>query len=66
VFALLRATCNDSGSPRRTSALYCRWGTVIWKRVPLLVQALGLAAQQVHELLIFIMPYNISARRGTA
>ena len=25
----------------------------IWKRVPLLVQALGLAAQQVHELLDF-------------
>jgi len=34
----------------------------IWKRVPLLVQALGLAVEQVHSSSTFIMRCNTSAK----
>src|SRR6266567_3821629 len=54
VFALLRSYLQRLGITQADQVLFIADGAPwIWKRVPLLVQALGLAAQQVHELLDF-------------
>jgi hypothetical protein len=54
VFALLRTYLHRLGIPQADQVLFIADGAPwIWKRVPLLVHALGLAAQQVHELLDF-------------
>src|SRR6266567_5447032 len=54
VFALLRSYWQRLGITQADHILFLADGAPwIWKRVPLLVQALGLAAQQVHELLDF-------------
>ena len=54
VFALLRTYLHRLGITQADQVLFIADGAPwIWKRVPLLVQALGLAVQQVHELLDF-------------
>src|SRR5712691_6485428 len=54
VFALLRSYLQRLAITQADQVLFIADGAPwIWKRVPLLVQALGLAAQQVHELLDF-------------
>jgi hypothetical protein len=54
VFALLRAYLQRLKITQADHVLFIADGAPwIWKRVPLLVQALGLAAAQVHELLDF-------------
>jgi hypothetical protein len=54
VFALLRTYLQRLGITQADQVLFIADGAPwIWKRVPLLVQALGLAAEQVHELLDF-------------
>ena len=54
VFALLRTYLQRLEITQADQVLFIADGASwIWKRVPLLVQALGLAAQQVHELLDF-------------
>ena len=54
VFALLRTYLQGLVITQADQVLFIADGAPwIWKRVPLLVQALGLAAQQVHELLDF-------------
>jgi hypothetical protein len=54
VFALLRTYLQRLSITQADQVLFVADGAPwIWKRVPLLVQALGLAAQQVHELLDF-------------
>jgi len=54
VFALLRTYLQQLGITQADQVLFIADGAPwIWKRVPLLVQALGLAAEQVHELLDF-------------
>jgi hypothetical protein len=54
VFALLRIYLQRLEITRADHVLFIADGAPwIWKRVPLLVQALGLAAAQVHELLDF-------------
>ncbi len=54
VFALLRTYVQRLSITQADQVLFVADGAPwIWKRVPLLVQALGLAAQQVHELLDF-------------
>jgi hypothetical protein len=54
VFALLRTYLHRLGITQADQVLFLADGAPwIWKRVPLLVQALGLAGQQVHELLDF-------------
>jgi len=54
VFALLRTYLQRLEITRADHVLFLADGAPwIWKRVPLLVQALGLAAAQVHELLDF-------------
>jgi len=54
VFALLRSYLQRLEITRADHVLFIADGAPwIWKRVPLLVQALGLAAAQVHELLDF-------------
>src|SRR5246127_1389879 len=54
VFALLRSYLQRLEIPQADQVLFIADGAPwIWKRVPLLVQALGLAAEQVHELLDF-------------
>ena len=54
VFALLRPYLQRLEITQADQVLFIADGAPwIWKRVPLLVQALGLAAQQVHELLDF-------------
>jgi hypothetical protein len=54
VFALLRTSLQRLEITQADQVLFIADGAPwIWKRVPLLVQALGLAAQQVHELLDF-------------
>jgi hypothetical protein len=54
VFALLRTYLQRLGITQADQMLFIADGAPwIWKRVPLLVQALGLAAEQVHELLDF-------------
>src|SRR6266481_1702816 len=54
VFALLRTYLQRLNITQADHVLFIADGAPwIWKRVPLLVQALGLAAQQVHELLDF-------------
>jgi hypothetical protein len=54
VFALLRSYLQRLGITQADHILFLADGAPwIWKRVPLLVQALGLAAEQVHELLDF-------------
>jgi hypothetical protein len=54
VFALLRTYLQRLEITRAEHVLFIADGAPwIWKRVPLLVQALGLAAEQVHELLDF-------------
>jgi hypothetical protein len=54
VFALLRTYLQRLGIAQADQVLFIADGAPwIWKRVPLLVQALGLAAEQVHELLDF-------------
>jgi hypothetical protein len=54
VFALLRSYLQRLGITQADHILFIADGAPwIWKRVPLLVQALGLAAEQVHELLDF-------------
>src|SRR6266487_4188617 len=54
VFALLRSYLQRLGITQADQVLFIADGAPwIWKRVPLLVQALGLAAEQVHELLDF-------------
>jgi len=54
VFALLRSYLQRLGITQADQVLFIADGAPwIWKRVPLLVQALGLAAQQVHALLDF-------------
>src|ERR687883_1224007 len=54
VFALLRTYLHRLGITQAAQGLFIADGAPwIWKRVPLLVHALGLAAQQVHELLDF-------------
>jgi len=54
VFALLRTYLQRLVITQADQVLFIADGAPwIWKRVPLLVQALGLAAQQVHELLDF-------------
>ena len=54
VFALLRTYLQRLEITQADQVLFIADGAPwIWKRVPLLVQALGLAAQQVHELLDF-------------
>jgi hypothetical protein len=54
VFALLRTYLHRLGITQADQVLFIADGAPwIWKRVPLLVHALGLAAQQVHELLDF-------------
>ena len=54
VFALLRTYLYRRGITQADQVLFIADGAPwLWKRVPLLVQALGLAVQQVHELLDF-------------
>ena len=54
VFALLRTYLQRLGITQADQVLFIADGAPwIWKRVPLLVQAFGLAAPQVHELLDF-------------
>lgn len=54
VFALLRIYLQRLAITQADHVLFIADGAPwIWKRVPLLVQALGLAAAQVHELLDF-------------
>jgi hypothetical protein len=54
VFALLRTYLQRLEITQADQVLFVADGAPwIWKRVPLLVQALGLAAEQVHELLDF-------------
>jgi hypothetical protein len=54
VFALLRSYLQRLEITQADQVLFIADGAPwIWKRIPLLVQALGLAAQQVHELLDF-------------
>ena len=54
VFALLRSYLQRLGITQADHILFIADGAPwIWKRVPLLVQVLGLAAEQVHELLDF-------------
>src|SRR6266705_3228175 len=54
VFALLQSYVQRRGIPQADHLLFIADGAPwIGKRVPLLVQALGLAAEQVHELLDF-------------
>jgi hypothetical protein len=54
VFALLRTYLQRLEITQADQVLFIADGAPwIWKRVPLLVQALGLAAQQVYELLDF-------------
>jgi hypothetical protein len=54
VFALLRSYLQRLAITQADQVLFIADGAPwIWKRVPLLVQALGLAARQVHELLDF-------------
>jgi hypothetical protein len=54
VFALLRPYLQRLDITQADHVLFIADGAPwIWKRVPLLVQALGLAAEQVHELLDF-------------
>ena len=54
VFALLRSYLQRLQIPQADQVLFIADGAPwIWKRVPLLVQALGLAAEQVHEVLDF-------------
>ena len=54
VFALLRTYLQRLGIVQADRVLFIADGAPwIWKRVPLLVQTLGLAAEQVHELLDF-------------
>ena len=54
VFALLRSYLQRLAITQADHVLFIADGAPwIWKRVPLLVQALGLAAEQVHELLDF-------------
>ena len=54
VFALLRSYLQRLGITEADQVLFIADGAPwIWKRVPLLVQALGLAAEQVHEILDF-------------
>jgi len=54
VFALLRTYLQRLSITQADQVLFVADGAPwIWKRVPLLVQALGLAAKQVHELLDF-------------
>ena len=54
VFALLRTYVQRLEITQADHVLFVADGaTWIWKRVPLLVQALGLAAEQVYELLDF-------------
>jgi hypothetical protein len=62
VFALLRAYLQRLKITQADHVLFIADGAPwIWKRVPLLVQALGLAAAQVHELLDF---YHAVQRLG--
>ena len=54
VFALLRSYVQRLEITQADQVLFIADGAPwIWKRVPLLVQALGLAVEQVHELLDF-------------
>jgi len=54
VFALLRTYLQRLSITQADQVLFIADGAPwIWKRVPLLVHALGLAAEQVHELLDF-------------
>src|SRR5262249_9205733 len=54
VFALLRTYLQRLEITQADQVLFLADGAPwIWKRVPLLVHALGLAAEQVHELLDF-------------
>lgn len=54
VFALLRTYWQRLGITQADQILFIADGAPwIWKRVPQLVQALGVAAEQVHELLDF-------------
>ena len=54
VFALLHTYLQRLGITQADQVLFIADGAPwIWKRVPRLVQALGLAAEQVHELLDF-------------
>jgi len=54
VFALLRSSLQRLEITQADQVLFIADGAPwIWKRVPLLVQALGLAVEQVHELLDF-------------
>jgi hypothetical protein len=54
VFALLRSYLQRLQITQADQVLFIADGAPwIWKRVPLLVQALGLAAEQVHEVLDF-------------
>src|SRR6266496_2038590 len=54
VFAMLRTSLQRLEITQADQVLFIANGAPwIWKRGPLLVQALGLAAQQVHELLYF-------------
>ena len=54
VFALLRSSLQRLAITQADQGLFIADGAPwIWTRVPLLVQALGLAAEQVHELLDF-------------
>jgi hypothetical protein len=62
VFALLRTYLQRLESTRADQVLFIADGAPwIWKRVPLLVHALGLTAEQVHELLDF---YHTVQRLG--
>jgi hypothetical protein len=54
VFALLRTYLQQLGITQADQVLFIADGASwIWKRVPLLMQVLGLAAEQVHEVLDF-------------
>ena len=54
VFALLRTYLHRLQITQADQVLFIADGAPwIWKRVPLLMQVLGLAAEQVHELLDF-------------
>jgi hypothetical protein len=54
VFALLRTYLQQLGITQADQVLFIADGAPwIWKRVPVLVQTLGLAADQVHEVLDF-------------
>src|SRR5499433_711515 len=62
VFALLRTYLQRLSITQADQVLFLADGAPwIWKRVPLLVHALGLAAEQVHELLDF---YHAVQRLG--